>query len=339
MPRPPRCRRICGAPQVDTFCPNGCENTEPILLTLDEYEVIRLVDLEQQTHEQCAAQMDISRSTVQEIYESARRKIAACLVHGKPLHITGGNYRICGGQEAAHCGRCCRMQRANMEKSGKTCKGDSIMKIAVTYENGQIFQHFGHTEQFKLYETADGKIVHAEVVDTNGSGHGALAGFLMQNDVDTLICGGIGGGAQAALAEAGIKLYGGVSGDADAAVSALLSGNLGYDPNVHCDHHDHEHEEHEHEHEHHHHDHDHEHEHEHHHDHDHEHEHSHVPHEHHHHHEHRGLQEVIAIIDATDMSAAAKELALNIFDIIADAEAKAHAVEKNAVHFLSLIHI
>lgn len=87
---------------------------------------------------------------------------------------------------------------------------------------------------------------------------------------------------------------------------------------------------HSHEHEHHH---DHEHEHEHHHDHEHEHEHSHVPHEHHHHHEHRGLQEVIAIIDATDMSAAAKELALNIFDIIADAEAKAHAVEKNAVHF------
>ena len=63
-PRPPRCRRICGVPQVDTFCPNGCENTEPILLTLDEYEVIRLVDLEQQTHEQCAAQMDISRSTL-----------------------------------------------------------------------------------------------------------------------------------------------------------------------------------------------------------------------------------------------------------------------------------
>ena len=193
MPRPPRCRRICGVPQVDTFCPNGCENTEPILLTLDEYEVIRLVDLEQQTHEQCAAQMDISRSTVQEIYESARSKIAAYLVHGKPLHITGGNYRICRGQEAAHCGRCCRMQRANMEKSGKTCKGDSIMKIAVAYENGQIFQHFGHTEQFKLYEAVDGKITHAKVVDTNGSGHGALAGFLMQHGVDTLVYGGIGG--------------------------------------------------------------------------------------------------------------------------------------------------
>ena len=76
MPRPPRCRRICGAPQVDTFCPNGCENTEPILLTLDEYEVIRLVDLEQKTHEQCAVQMDISRSTVQEIYDDCKVFIA-----------------------------------------------------------------------------------------------------------------------------------------------------------------------------------------------------------------------------------------------------------------------
>ena len=241
MPRPSRCRRICDTPRVDTFSPIEYKDAEPILLTLDEYEVIRLVDLGCQTHEQCAAQMDISRSTVQEIYESARRKIAACLVHGKPLHITGGNYRICGGQEAAYCGRCCRAQKADTEKSIKNQKGDSIMKIAVTYENGQIFQHFGHTEQFKLYEAADGKIVHTEVVDTNGGGHGALAGFLMQHGVDALICGGIGGGAQAALAEAGIKLYGGVSGDADAAVNALLSNNLSYNPNVRCDHHDHEH--------------------------------------------------------------------------------------------------
>ena len=112
---------------------------------------------------------------------------------------------------------------------------------------------------------------------------------------------------------------------------AFLHGNV--DAVVHSHEHEHHHDhEHEHEHEHHH-DHEHEHEHEHHHDHDHDHEHSHVPHEHHHHHEHRGLQEVIAIIDATDMSAAAKKLALKIFDIIANAEAKAHAVEKNAVHF------
>ena len=113
------------------------------------------------------------------------------------------------------------------------------MKIAVTYENGQIFQHFGHTEQFKIYTAENGKIINSEVIDTNGSGHGALAGLLSSLGVDALICGGIGGGAQMALAVAGIKLYGGVSGDCDAAANALLHGTLGFNPNVTCDHHDH----------------------------------------------------------------------------------------------------
>lgn len=113
------------------------------------------------------------------------------------------------------------------------------MKIAVTYENGEIFQHFGHTEQFKIYDAENGKITLSRVVDTNGSGHGALAGFLRAQGVDTLICGGIGAGAQNALAEAGIKLYGGVSGNADKAVQSLLNGELSYNANVHCEHHDH----------------------------------------------------------------------------------------------------
>ena len=115
------------------------------------------------------------------------------------------------------------------------------MRIAVTYENGQIFQHFGHTEAFKIYDVENGAVQNAAVVPTNGSGHGALAGFLSENGVDTLICGGIGGGAQMALATAGIQLYGGVAGDADEAVQALLAGTLGYNPNVRCSHHDHEH--------------------------------------------------------------------------------------------------
>ena len=113
------------------------------------------------------------------------------------------------------------------------------MKIAVPYENEQIFQHFGHTEQFKVYDVEDGKIVSKTVVDTNGQGHGALAGLLQAVGADVLICGGIGGGAQMALAEVGIKLYGGVSGACDAAVETLLANDLGYNPNVRCDHHDH----------------------------------------------------------------------------------------------------
>ena len=115
------------------------------------------------------------------------------------------------------------------------------MKIAVTYENGQIFQHFGHTNQFKIYEIEDAKILSSEVIDTNGQGHGALACLLKGIGADVLICGGIGGGAQMALAEAGIKLYGGVNGACDTAVEAFLANNLGYNPNVKCNHHDHEH--------------------------------------------------------------------------------------------------
>ncbi|MBQ9945378.1 MAG: NifB/NifX family molybdenum-iron cluster-binding protein [Clostridia bacterium] len=115
------------------------------------------------------------------------------------------------------------------------------MKIAVTYENGEVFQHFGHTAQFKLYEVEDGKIVNAEVVDTNGSGHGALAGLLSSLNADVLICGGIGGGAQMALAQAGIKLFGGVNGNADEAVEAFLVNSLNYAPEAKCDHHDHHH--------------------------------------------------------------------------------------------------
>lgn len=114
------------------------------------------------------------------------------------------------------------------------------MKIAVTYEDGQVFQHFGHSKKFKIYTENEGKVTAAEVVAVSGSGHGALAGFLAEKGVDTLICGGIGGGARTALAEAGIQLYPGASGEADAQVAALLAGNLSYDPNTVCNHHGHD---------------------------------------------------------------------------------------------------
>ena len=115
------------------------------------------------------------------------------------------------------------------------------MKIAVTYENGQVFQHFGHTEQFKFYEVDNGQILGTKIVATNGQGHGALSGFLSNAKVEVLLCGGIGAGAQSALSAAGIKFYGGVCGAADEAVKAYLAGNLVYNPVVRCDHHEHEH--------------------------------------------------------------------------------------------------
>ena len=111
------------------------------------------------------------------------------------------------------------------------------MKIAVTYENGEIFQHFGHTEQFKIYDVTDGVVITSEVIPTMGNGHGALAEFLKKQEVDALICGGIGGGAKMALEDAGITLYSGVSGTADQAIEEMLNNRLSYSAEVTCNHH------------------------------------------------------------------------------------------------------
>ena len=113
------------------------------------------------------------------------------------------------------------------------------MKIAVTYDNGNVFQHFGKTEFFKVYEVEDNKVVSSEVIGSNGVGHGALAGLLADQAVDVLICGGIGGGAQAALEEAGVELCAGAEGDTDQAVEAYLRGEL-ISSGANCDHHHHE---------------------------------------------------------------------------------------------------
>ena len=110
------------------------------------------------------------------------------------------------------------------------------MRIAVTYENGQVFQHFGHTEEFKIYEVEDGKVTGTEIIGSNGSGHSALAALLDERKIDVLICGGIGGGAQAALAERGIELCAGAEGDADQAVETYLRGEL-VNTGANCDHH------------------------------------------------------------------------------------------------------
>lgn len=112
------------------------------------------------------------------------------------------------------------------------------MRIAVTHDNGEIFQHFGHTAEFKIYEVNEDKIIRTDVIGTGTSGHGALSGMLSAIGVTVLICGGIGAGAQVALGNAGIKIFGGVKGNADKAVEDYLSGKLNYDPEARCDHHD-----------------------------------------------------------------------------------------------------
>lgn len=239
MSRPRKCRRVCHFPEINEFSPIGEVSGEPVILTIDEFETIRLIDKESLSQEECGVQLCVGRTTIQKIYESARKKLANALVLGLPIKIEGGDYCLCNGNvDFCYKSDCFKKQ---IHIKFLMDKGEKLMRIAVTYENGNIFQHFGHTKQFKVYDVEEGKIVRTDIIDTNGSGHGALAGILSALKADVLICGGIGGGAQTALAESGIKLYGGVSGNADEAVTALIAGNLDFDPDVHCEHHDHEH--------------------------------------------------------------------------------------------------
>ena len=212
-------------PVYRSFSPDDITADESVRMTVDEYEAVRLLNAEGLTQEACADRMNVARTTVTAIYDSARKKIADAIVHGKRLLIAGG---------------CCEFAPTEIDQNIME-QGSDTMRIAVTYENGEVFQHFGHSEQFKLYDVENGKIVSEQVVDTNGSGHGALAGFLQAAKVDALICGGIGMGAQMALADAGIRLYAGVQGSADTAAKALAEGTLDYDPDARCDHHGHHH--------------------------------------------------------------------------------------------------
>lgn len=224
MSRPCKCRLVSVLPDNYIFTPIESMNNNFVTLSLDEFETINLLDYQGLDQEECAKRMEISRSSVQAIYMSARKKLSIAIVEARKLIISGGNI----------------ITLDQTEKYKLNTKGDSTMRIAVTYEDGQIFQHFGHTENFKVYDVENNKVTDSKVINTNGTGHGALATLLNGLDVDVLICGGIGGGAQMALAEAGIKLFGGVFGDADSAVEALLNGELEYNPNVMCSHHHHD---------------------------------------------------------------------------------------------------
>lgn len=174
------------------------------------------------TQEQCANLMRISCTTVTAIYDSARRKLAQMIIEGKALHIAGGSYELYSDESV-------------LIKE----KGNGQMRIAVTYENGEIFQHFERTEQFGIYDVENKEVVMKQILSSDGIGHGALAGVLKKAGVDVLICGGIGMGARMALEEAGISLCPGAYGNADEAVKAFLNGTLQFDPDSACDHHGH----------------------------------------------------------------------------------------------------
>ena len=241
MAKSTKCRRVCGRPAALRFMPDA-RAAEILDLSLEELESLRLCDLEGLDQETAARRMEVSRGTLQRIIYSAHAKVAEALCTGKGIFINGGNYEIagewCGGM--ARCRRCpfiIESDRAFRERMERIMRNGIIAVTAE--ENGEIFQHFGHTRWFALYEIKEGAVASHRLIDAEGSGHSALGGFLKENGVDLLICGGIGGGAKNVLAAAGIELVSGVSGSIDEAVKAFLAGRLKDDPAAECDHHHH----------------------------------------------------------------------------------------------------
>lgn len=215
MARPQKSKIISKKPLYTLFTSQN--NYQLVIeLSLEEYETIRLIDYMGYTQIQCGQQMNISRTSVVSLYQSARKKLARYLIEGGTLSIQGGYYQ--------------------MQKD----KGEYCMKVAVACVNGQIFQHFGHCPSFLLCNIENGKIVATEMLDTTNYGCGMLAGYLKENDVDIVICGNIGGGARNHLSAQGIQVFPGAHGDALLQVESYIEGHLDYDPQVMCEHGNHQ---------------------------------------------------------------------------------------------------
>lgn len=220
-------RRVGIIPEYRGFTPDGLASGDAINMTVDELEALRLCDLGGLSQEEVAQHMGIARATVAAICSRAHRKVANALVNGRAIVIEGGNIAY---------------SPITTTTAAWPAKEVDTMRVATTYDNGNIFMHFGRSEQFKIYDIQDGKVLNEQVVGTDGTGHGALAGLLANGGVDTLICGGIGGGAINALTQAGITVYAGAQGSCDACVEALIAGTLAQTGKATCDCHGHDHE-------------------------------------------------------------------------------------------------
>lgn len=225
MSRPQKCRRVCAEPRFSQFAPQGVQGRETIILSTDEYEVFRLVDYENKTHEECAKQMDISRTTVTEIYDSARKKIAKFLVNGLSLKISGGNYRICDGSASCCMGRKCgRAADAvqSISNPEKIEKPQGVVRVAIVCENEDVSPHFGHSQSFVLYDVKDGDIIFKNTVKLSNVPRGTLPDILKEFHADKLICDGIGTVALGRLQENGIEIFSEISGSVEQAIENLL---------------------------------------------------------------------------------------------------------------------
>lgn len=233
MPRPEKKRYVCPLSGERLFSTDG--DAPALEIRADELEALRLCDLEEVSQQDAAESMGVSRGTLQRLLYSAHRQIAFALVCGHSIRLIPATGNRCMGKNPCH--KKCRFCKGN-RKTNRT--GGRKMIIAVTSENGEVFQHFGHTPEFTIYEIKGDELLGPRVIPTGENGHGALAGILDALGVEVLICGGIGGGAQMALDEIGVKVIGGASGNVDEVVKGFIAGTLNTRSDFSCHHHEHD---------------------------------------------------------------------------------------------------
>ena len=224
MARPKKKRYISLLPTSSEFIATKSDSRTKIYLSIDELEVIKLLDYENLSQEEAAYRMNVARTTVTAIYDKARKKIANFLLGGHKLIVQNGDESVFKSNILVS------LEIIESNKGDKT-----IMRIALPYENGEIFQHFGKTPAFKIYDIENKRVLKTEIHSCEGSGHAALGGWLVAHHVDAVICGGIGAGAIGVLEGSNIKVFTGVVGQADKAIKDLLNGTLECGTTDNCD--------------------------------------------------------------------------------------------------------
>lgn len=215
MPRPRKCRRVCRLPQTWNFAPMDCEEErEAVILTVDEFEAIRLIDKQGLSQEECGAYMNIARTTVQQIYTNARRKLAEMLVDGRPLRIEGGQYRLCQGlEERLGCHGCCRgveQARRDAAECGGS-EGGKTMKIAIPVDDTKkdVCVSFGRAPYFLFKDVQSGaeELLENPAAEAQGGAGLKAAQFLVDNEADVLITIRCGENAAEVLQAAEMTIY------------------------------------------------------------------------------------------------------------------------------------
>ncbi len=225
MPRPRKCRKVCRLPENGGFLPIKQCDIEPIVLKIDEYETLRLIDRENFSQEQCGVYMHIARTTVQQIYNSARRKIADALVEGRPITIAGGEYNLCDGREhSCGCGGC----TFHIQQQKELNTGEINMKIAIPLDENKIdvCPVLARTPYFLFWENSKTTIVENPAANAQGGAGVQVAQFIADSNVTVLITPRCGQNAADVFTACEMQIYKSTGKTAQENIADFLDGKL-----------------------------------------------------------------------------------------------------------------